>query len=117
MAWRPLPTEGSVRYPGTFTATRYGVSYEGQALGCGSGVYRTDDTAILAAPPDLYGEWPCGTKLRVVNLLTGGFIEVYRLDSCPGCGNNHIDLSEAGISQLCGWSCDIITGLEVYILQ
>ena len=100
-----------------FTATRYGESYNGQPLGCGgAGLYSSGNPTILAAPPTRYKEWPCGTVLQLC--YQGRCLEVTRVDSCPGCGHTHIDLSESGIAYLCGWSCDIIVnGVEVTILS
>lgn len=85
----------------THTATHYGTSYNGQRMGC-SGIYTSANTAILAVPPNMY-HVPCGTPYMVVG--PNGTIQVTRTDSCPGCGNytpNRIDLSEAGITVVCG---------------
>ena len=86
---------------GAFIVTHYGESYDGQNMGCtGAGPYRSADPTIVAVGPSRYREWPCGTRLRVSGL--GGSIDVVRTDSCPGCGHNHLDLSEAGIALVCG---------------
>ena len=104
-------------------ATRYGTQYQGRRMGCGgTGTYDPADPTIAAVGPADYGRWPCGTRLRVCALIDShqGPVEskqslqsdsnvsamrclvVYRSDSCPGCGPNHIDLSEQGIGLLCG---------------
>lgn len=108
-------------------ATHYGESYQGLPLGCGpfwryarelglnptfsreqhgvgngvwDGVYRTDDPTIAAVSPDRYAEWPCGTKLLVCG--PAGCAPVMRVDSCPGCSANVIDLSESANHLVCG---------------
>ena len=43
--------------------THYGVSYNGQPLGCGDGPYRSGDFSVIAVGPARYSEWPCGTRL------------------------------------------------------
>ena len=132
---------------GLFKATRYGESYEGSPLGCpgvtlpagrGDRLYHSSDTAILAAGPSWYKQWPCGTTLWVCRgepllwylqairgpnggvanvqptvvpsstdeLLLVPCIPVVRMDSCPGCEGNWIDISEAGLGFLC-WGYDI----------
>lgn len=87
--------------PTTHRATHYGISYQGQTMGCG-GRYDTENTSILAVPPSLY-HIPCGTQFIVTGPV--GSIHVTRQDSCPGCDRSTpsmIDLSEAGITQVCG---------------
>lgn len=93
------PAPEAWAYVGVGRVTRYGYSYEGLPMGCG-GTYRSADPYILAVGPARYAEWPCGTVLR----LTGpaGVLEVARTDSCPGCGPNLLDLSEAGHARVCG---------------
>ena len=138
---------GYYKVDGKFIATRSGESYNGQSVGCsGYGVYDSTDASILAAPPERYREWPCGTILRICTsnrdkgggtleeqppLLQGAFlgdIEVWpsgvrclyarRVDSCPGCGKSHIDLSEAGLWGLCGYvGCGRLDGLEVEVVS
>lgn len=94
-----------------FSATRYGESYEGEPLGCpgytlpagrADRLYHSADTQILAASPAFYRTWECGKYLQVTNLRNGQQLEVVRMDSCPGCGDYQIDLSEAGYAWLCG---------------
>lgn len=111
---RVLPSTSSLSGY-NYTATRYGASYNGSPLGCGSGVYSSGNPGILAAPPSKYHEWPCGTPLQVCS--GNACIWVTRVDSCPGCGSNHIDLSESGIAILCGYACDRITGLTITVLR
>ena len=83
-----------------FVATHYGVSYQGSPLGCGGGVYDTNDPSIVAVGPAYYAAWPCGTRLRVCG--SAGCIDARRRDSCPGCADSWVDLSEAGILATCG---------------
>ena len=80
-------------------ATRYGESYNNQPLGCGGGVYSSDDPSIIAVGPTDYATWPCGTPLTVCGVLA--CINGIRQDSCPGCGPGHVDLSEAGLWRVC----------------
>lgn len=90
-------------------ATHYGISYQDQPLGCGTGVYQTDDPSIVAVSPERYRDWPCGTLLRVCG--RGGCISAIRQDACPGCAVNQLDLSEYGIDIVCGApessTCDV----------
>lgn len=81
-------------------ATYYGISYQGLPLGCvGAGLYDTNNPQIAAVGPARYGEWPCGTRLELCG--PGGCAIVTRLDSCPGCGPNVIDLSESANRLVC----------------
>jgi hypothetical protein len=80
-------------------ATSYGVSYNGQPMGCG-GVYSSNDITIMAVSPTRYREWPCGTRVQVCG--PAGCIVVIRQDACPGCYANLVDLSEAGNAAVCG---------------
>jgi len=81
-------------------ATHYGESYNGQPLGCaGAGLYSSDNPNIAAVSPARYQEWPCGTKLRLCG--PGGCAVVTRVDSCPGCYANLIDLSESANRLVC----------------
>lgn len=82
-----------------FTATHYGESYNGRGMGCG-GTYWSSEPNILAVGPSRYREWPCGTQIEITG--PGGTLVVTRTDSCPGCGPNLLDLSEAGNSIVCG---------------
>lgn len=83
--------------------THYGESFNGLAMGCdGAGRYYSWDVGVAAVPwPSRDSEWPCGTRF-VVSGPTGS-IHVVRTDSCPGCGSNHLDLSEAGMLAVCGY--------------
>lgn len=112
---RPTP-EPWIDYGPTFTATRYGESYNGSGFGCwvnGApvGYYSSDDPSILAAPPARYAEWPCGTELEVC--YGDRCLSVVRVDSCPGCGPNHVDLSEAGLWYLCRDACGVLHGITI----
>lgn len=95
-------------------ATHYGESYEGQPLGCGTGVYRSVDAGIVAVGPAQYAAWPCGTVLRVCG--AAGCVEAIRQDACPGCSPNQLDLSEAGIAAVCGGAevgrCEVTITVE-----
>jgi hypothetical protein len=86
-------------------ATRYGTSYNGKRMGCpGAGLYSSWDETIVAVSPGRYRSWGCGMLLEVcgpVSCVLG-----VRKDACPGCGTNHVDLSEAGIAQACGAGAD-----------
>jgi hypothetical protein len=87
-------------------ATHYGESYNGQPLGCGPGfgsrdaLYHSDDPVIAAVSPARYREWPCGTRLQLCG--PAGCAIVIRVDACPGCYANLIDLSEAANRLVCG---------------
>jgi hypothetical protein len=109
-----------------FVATRYGQSYENSPLGCPAytlpagrpdRLYHSADPEILAAPPARYREWECGQGLYIVNPQNGRRLYVVRMDSCPGCSVNHVDLSEAGMAFLCGIeypaTCDHLSGLLI----
>jgi hypothetical protein len=88
--------------------THYGAHYNGQTLGCGTGVYDSDDATIIAVGPARDRQWSCGTLIQVCG--TVGCIMALRQDSCPGCDANHVDLSEAGITAVCGEGvslCDV----------
>lgn len=86
--------------------THYGISYQGQQMGCvGSGLYDTDNPVIIASSPQ--GQYECGDKIFVAG--PAGTLVGYRVDSCPGCPPGHLDLSEAGIAQVCGPGADYCT--------
>lgn len=94
----------------TLRATHYGTSYNGSPLGCpGYGTYSSSDPSIAAVGPPYYSQWPCGTVLELEG--PAGTLVVIRQDSCPGCGSELIDLSEAGILQVCGslGGCEVWT--------
>lgn len=99
--------------------THYGASYNGNTMGCqqtaesrariiesggyGDRIYRSGDASIAASAYDLntgarpYG---CGAVLSVSGPV--GEISVVVQDACPGCGWYHLDLSEEGITRVCG---------------
>lgn len=92
-------------------ATHYGESYNGQQMGCvGSGLYSSQNEHIIAVGYN--SPYECGDKLRVIGPI--GSIDVWVVDTCPGCGPYHVDLSEAGIGKVCGWGTDIC---EVTIIE
>ncbi len=95
-------TQGLIRISSVDGAwvTHYGESFNGQPLGCDTGLYSSEDASIIAVGPSRYSEWPCGTVLRICG--PGSCIAAQRVDGCPGCGPNHIDLSEQGLSLVCG---------------
>lgn len=111
---RPSTNRTQQSTTSTVLATRYGVQYNGQTMGCG-GTYTSGNSSILAVGPSRYGEIPCGTGVTLTNPNTGVQLSVLRVDSCPGCGYGHIDLSEAGIAILCGYACDRIEGIIMTI--
>lgn len=88
-------------------STHYGESYNGGTLGCGTGYYSSNNPDIVAVSPYRYQEWPCGTVFEICG--EGGCIFATRHDACPGCGANHLDLSESGSQAVCGYiaSCKI----------
>lgn len=69
-------------------------------------LYDTNNSRILAVGPHMYSV-PMGTQYVVTG--QAGSIVVERTDSCPGCGTTLLDLSEAGITAVCGslGSCTI----------
>ena len=96
----PAPPVFTVGLPVAGLVTHYGVSFNGQSLGCGLGSYSSGNPGIVAVGPERYAEWPCGTAFRICG--DAGCIIGTRQDACPGCGPNHLDLSESGIGLVCG---------------
>jgi hypothetical protein len=80
-------------------ATRYSDSLEGSSMACG-GVYDADNVFVAAVSLRYDTAWPCGTQLEVCG--TADCIDVVRTDTCPGCGGGDIDLSRAGLEEVCG---------------
>lgn len=85
--------------------THYGTSYNGQVLGCGYGDYSSDDPTIVAVGPSRSASWPCGTLLQICGPVK--CMIAMRQDSCPGCSAYVLDLSEAGIGEVCGAATDV----------
>jgi hypothetical protein len=140
---RPLYSEPILR---GVIATRYGESYNGGTLGCPritqpagwDGKYHSELEGILAVGYNESNLLTCGERVFVcrVRVELPAFIpieefdtyravyslpciQVWRVDTCPGCGQGHIDLSERGIGLLCGEGlayrpCDYLSGLYVY---
>jgi hypothetical protein len=73
-------------------------------MACG-GFYVSHDTSITAVSLARDAEWECGVHLEVCG--RSGCLRAVRQDSCPGCDRNHVDLSEAGIVQVCGDAADL----------
>lgn len=83
--------------------THYGESYQGQQMGCvGSGLYDTNNPVIIASSP--YGPYECGNKILIIGPV--GSLVGFMVDTCPGCPPGQLDLSEAGIAQVCGPGAD-----------
>jgi hypothetical protein len=95
-------------------ATPYSDELEGRTLGClGAGEYDRDDETIIAVAPPQYDDIPCGMELEVCG--PEGCISGSRQDSCPGCGDMHVDLSRAGFNEVCGRganSCTVVITLD-----
>ena len=85
--------------------THYGESYNGQVLGCGGGYYSSDNATIVAVGPGRASAWPCGTMLQICGPVSCAL--AVRQDSCPGCSPYVLDLSEAGIGQVCGAGTEV----------
>jgi len=83
-------------------ATHYGSQYNGQPLGCGAGLYASDDPSIVAVGPANFRDWSCGAVMRICG--PAGCLIAVRQDSCPGCTTNVVDLSESGLELVCGYS-------------
>lgn len=95
----------SVSAQETMTATHYGESYNGRGTYCGT-TYWSMDTTIVALGPVYYSSYPCGTAVTVTG--PSGSIQASVQDRCGGC-TYQIDLSEAGITAVCGslGSCEV----------
>ena len=140
-------------YPCCYVATRYGggirageINYNGQTTSCGKTYYSTDESILATPYGTLTNGLPCGTTVRACNetirlpasvgeeqytslrqdasgVYAVRCVTLRRVDVCPGCLSNHIDLSEAGIAILCGLrfngsyssTCDRVEGLSLEI--
>lgn len=92
---------GSYAQAQEFRGTHYGYGYNGQSMGCYPyAPYSSSDTTIAAVGYPYTEVWPCGTVLQLEG--PAGSLTVIRQDTCPGCGAGMIDLSEAGLIQVCG---------------
>jgi hypothetical protein len=84
-------------------ASVYWDGLAGNYFACSSyGTYNPNNPLIVAVSYGRAAEWPCGTELQVCGVASGACLTVVRVDICPGCLINHIDLSAAGFSYLCG---------------
>ena len=99
MAASALPPT-PVTEPMPSLVTHYGEAYNGNVLGCGTGLYSSDNPTIVAVGPERDGEIPCGTLLHICG--GGGCIVAQRQDACPGCAPILFDLSESAFSAVCG---------------
>ena len=88
--------------------THYGENFNGRSLGCrGFGNYSSDDPTIVAVSPKLYADIPCGTLLEICG--PGGCQVAARKDACPGCSATVFDMSEAGMTAVCGQGAGVCT--------
>ena len=97
------PAESRVRtvsYEPDVKVTHYGTRFSGRKLGCGDGLYASEDLTIVAVASDRNKQWRCGFLMEICG--EGGCIIGMRLDTCPGCGTNHVDLTEEGLDAVCG---------------
>jgi len=94
-------TPAPASFTGSFSgfATPYWDGLAGNYQSCGA-VFDPADTTVLAVSYAYTQSIPCGTALKVCG--TAGCIDVVRSDLCPGCEANHIDLSRAGFTAVCG---------------
>jgi len=92
------------------SVTRYADSLAGNTLGCsGYGTYDPNNPQIIAVSTARSDDWPCGTSLEVCG--SAGCVTGTRVDTCPGCATNQLDMSRAGVMKVCGNS----TGCSVTI--
>jgi hypothetical protein len=98
---RPSATANPDAIPGI--ASVYWDGLAGNPFSCsGYGTYNPENPLIVAVSYGRAGEWPCGTELQVCGVASGACLNMIRVDICPGCLLNHIDLSAAGFQYLCG---------------
>lgn len=96
-----------------FVATRYGFPeyYNGRQMACqGSGNYQSDNINIIAVNLTT-SRYSCGDHLVIAGAY--GIIDGWVVDNCPGCGPDHVDLSDAGLWKICGDQagvCDVMVG-------
>lgn len=80
-------------------ATVYSDSLAGNTMGCG-GIYDPNDPTVVAVSWARNMEWHCGKQLEITG--PHGTIIGIRKDTCPGCSENHLDLSRAAFNIVCG---------------
>jgi hypothetical protein len=106
----PAPTPAATPAPSGVVigfVTPYSDSLHGNTLGCG-GAYDMNDPSIVAVSFARDMEWGCGKLLEITG--PNGKIVGVRRDTCPGCSENHLDLSRAGFNLVCGpnaSSCEV----------
>jgi hypothetical protein len=82
--------------------------YDQNGVAGSCGQYNSDDSLIVAVSP-AQAVWACGRKVKISNngpstdmSIGGQGNEVWATvaDKCPGCDDNHLDLSRGAWNQL-----------------
>lgn len=90
-------------------ATHYSASFEGGTLYCGRDIYGTYNPADVSTVAVAAGsDYECGDRLLIIG--SEGIVIGVVKDRCGGCGYRHLDLSIAGMIEVCGAAgvCDIM---------